>query len=398
MSRDTDHTDIDDENSATTDSSLRTRPRGAGTRRTIDSLVPLLARAAVFSGKVLWITGRAILLGVVMLGTVLADRRRHDELRRWVFLEGDRWTIAGGLVGGVFLVSLALTATNVIGVRESGFVTTMFSTIIAGLFSFVPIVISVNQLTVSQLFETPAGLRERIDSVHEFRVDLEKMVSDELVAPTEPARFLAQIIGVVSDRATALQQAVSGTDSHGSPLGDDVDDYVSALRLHVEEIDEQLSGANLPLIDVLLPMIGDDYSERANDARRIRSAHADALSEGAAELLDDLRELTISLDILRQYFKALYIQQELSRLSRLIAASGTVAFLASMFLVMLFATGDPSPHHPLLLQVLVSLGLATAFAPLAILLSFMLRVATIAKQTAAPGAFTPKRETPDYVR
>lgn len=389
----------DTENSTTTNTSRREASRDdVDTGRTPDSFMPILTRAAVLSGKVLWISGRALLLGVLVVATVLADERRHDRVRRWVFLEGDRWVIVGGLVGGVFLVSLVLTATNVIGVRESRFVTTMFSTIIAGLFSFVPIVISVNQLTVSQLFETPAGLRERIDSVHEFRVDLEKMVPGESVAPTEPARFLAQIVEVVSERTVALEQAVSEIVEPESSLADDVDQYVRTTRLHVEEIDDQLRGANLPLIEVLLPMIGDDYSERANVARRIREAHDDVLSESADELLDDLRELAISMDVLRQYFKALYIQQELSNLSRLIAASGTVAFLVSMFLVMLFATGDPSPHHPLVLQVLVSLGLATAFAPLAILLSFMLRVATIAKQTAAPGAFTPKRETPDYVK
>ncbi|WP_336362108.1 hypothetical protein [Halalkalicoccus salilacus] len=395
--RDADTDDI--ENSTTTDTSRREESREeVDTGHTTDSFMPILARATVLSGKVLWISGRAILLGILVVATVIADERRRDRFRRWIFLEGDRWLIIGGMVGSVFLVSLVLTATNVIGVRESRFVTTMFSTIIAGLFSFVPIVIAVNQLTVSQLFETPAGLRERIDSVHEFRVDLEKMVSDELVAPTEPARFLAQIVEVVSERMVALQQAVSETAVPGSPLVDDVDQYVQTTRLHVEEIDDQLRGTNLPLIEVLLPMIGDDYSERANIARRIQETHGDALSESATELLDDLRELAISLDVLRQYFKALYIQQELSNLSRLIAASGTVAFLVSMFLVMLFATGDPSPHHPLILQVLVSLGLATAFAPLAILLSFMLRVATIAKQTAAPGAFTPKRETPDYVQ
>lgn len=363
-----------------------------------DSLIAIAVYTAVLSGKVLWITGRAVLLGSLVLITFAADKQRQNRVRRWFLLEGDRWLIVGGIVGLVFLASLVLTFTNVIGVRESRFVTTMFSTIIAGLFSFVPIVIAVNQLTVSQLFETPAGLRERIDSVHDFRISLEKMVSDELIASTEPAHFLTQIIELVSDRTSALQQTVRKGSTDDPRVVNEIEEYVRTTRLYIEDIEKGLNGNHLPLIRVLLPMIGDNYSKKANTARRIQEIYGDALSDSATELLDDLRELAISLDVLRQYFKALYIQQELSNLSRLIALSGTVAFLTSMFLVMLFATGSPSPHHPFVLQVIVSLGLAVAFTPLAILLSFMLRVATIAKQTAAPGAFTPKRETPEFIQ
>lgn len=358
----------------------------------------ILLRISIISTKILWITGRALVVGLLIVGTLITDKQRQDRFRRWVLLEGDRWTIVGLLVGAVFVLSLLLTLTNVIGVRESRFVTTMFSTIIAGLFSFVPIVISVNQLTVSRLFETPAGLRERIDSVHEFRVDLQKMIADEPVAPTDPALFLAQVVELVSERAAALQQVVSDSHTGKGELLEDICRYTRMTRSHVEEMDDQLADANLSLIQVLLPMIGDTYSKNVNVARRLQKKYDDTLSDSAMDLLDDLQELSLSLDVLRQYFKAIYIQQELSNLSRLIAVSGTVAFVVSMFLVMLFATGDPSPHHPLVLQIGVSFGLSVAFAPLAILLSFMLRVATIAKQTAAPGAFLPKRETPEYVR
>lgn len=392
------HIDSNNSDSNGPNTSGGEKPKSENDTETLtDSILPMLMRASAVSGKLIWITGRAILVGSLILAITITDERRHHRLRRWLFLEGDRWVIIGILVSGVFVISVVFTFTNVIGIRKGRFVTTMFSTIIAGLFSFVPIVIAVNQLTISQLFETPAGLRERIDSIHEFRISLEKMFADKPVTPTEPANFLSQITELVSERTVALEQAISDTHDDESPLADEIDDYVRKIRLQMAEIDNHLGGTNLPLIEVLLPMIGDDYSEKVNVARRIQDTHADELSESTTELLDDLRELSISLDVLRQYFKALYVQQELSNLSRLIAISGTIAFLVSMFLVMLFATGDPSPHNPLVVQVLVSLGLAVAFAPLAILLSFMLRVATIAKQTAAPGAFTPKRETPDYV-
>jgi hypothetical protein len=119
------------------------------------------------------------------------------------------------------------------------------------------------------------------------------------------------------------------------------------------------------------------------------------LSARAGTLLDELRELFVSMDVLRQYFKALYVQQELANLSRLIAYSGVTSFLTSVFLILLFARGTPV-LGPVLLEVLVSAALGVAFAPFAVLVSYIVRIATIVKRTTAPGAFTPLRETPDY--
>ncbi|MGN8216044.1 hypothetical protein ACTGNR_17450 (plasmid) [Halococcus salifodinae] len=42
--------------------------------------------------------------------------------------------------------------------------------------------------------------------------------------------------------------------------------------------------------------------------------------------------------------------------------------------------------------------LAVGFAPFTVLLSFIHRLATIAKRTASPSAFTPRGETPNYLQ
>ena len=144
--------------------------------------------------------------------------------------------------------------------------------------------------------------------------------------------------------------------------------------------------------------MGDGYAENINTARRIQSESADALTAHADDLLDDLREMYAVMSIIRQYYKALYIQQELARLSRLIVYSGLSAFLVSAFLILIFADGAPSGGHSPGIVVLVSAALAVGFAPFAVLFSFILRIATIAKRTASPGAFTPRGETPDHLQ
>ena len=361
-----------------------------------DSLVPLAIEASRVAGQILFVAGRALVLGLALSVLYLTDESRQARARRWLLLEGNRWVVVGVLLGVVFVGSNLLGIAGVVGSDEGGLVTTLFGTIISGLFSFVPIVVAVNQLTVSQLFATPEDLRERIDSIQDFRRSIEQRLPGEPVSPTEPARFLGAVVEIVSQRATALRQA--GMELDDGEAAERIEEYITVVHAQTKELDERLGGTNLRLIEVLLPMMGDGYSENVNVARQLQDEHGEDLSESANELLADLRDLFIAMDVIRQYFKALYLQQELSILSRLIAYSGMGAFLVSVFQILLFANGQPLAGHPLALHVLVSGSLTVAFLPFAILFSFILRIATIAKRTAAPGAFTPKRETPAYVR
>ena len=361
-----------------------------------DSLGPLLTRAARVAGRIVWTTAGVLFVGLVMGAMVVLDPRRRRSARRWFLLEGNRWIIIAGMVLTVFVGSLLLSLTNVIGFVQGGFVTTMFSTIIAGLFSFVPILIGVNQLTISQLFGTPGALRERIESVQAFREHIESLVPDVSVSSTDPGEFLALAAGLLAARATALADSVA--DSGDPDLIGDVREYVDAIHVQTDDLEARLGDSDLYLIDVLLPMMGDGYSDNVNTARALEARYADSLTEDATGLLADLREISITMDVIRQYYKALYIQQELAKLSRLIAYTGTAAFLLSMFLVMLFANGS-APAVPGISRVLlVSTSLAVVTSPFAVLFAFVVRIATIVKRTAAPGAFTPRGETPDDIQ
>ena len=333
------------------------------------------------------------------------DTKRRDEramvgektawvrVRRWVLLTADRWIIAGSMLFVVFLSTFGLAYTDFAVIRNQDFVTRIFQLMIGGLLSLVPIIIAVNQLTISEIFATPTGLRRKIDSVHAFRTDLEEMMEGNQVSPTEPARFVATVLEIVSQRATSLRKSCPEPDSE---LNERLDNYADTIVRQQRDVHERLDGSHLPIIEVLLPMMGDVYSENINIARRIQSEYAETMTQQTDELLHDLRELFIDMDIIRQYFKAIYIQQELAYLSRLMAYFGTVSFVNSLVLILLVTNGDPFPHHPILFQILISFGIMIGFSPFAVFVSIIVRIATIAKRTAAPGAFTPRSETPDY--
>ncbi|MFC4990388.1 hypothetical protein [Saliphagus infecundisoli] len=324
----------------------------------------------------------------------LGDADRRGRSRRWLFLEGDRGVIVAGFVGGVFAVAILLGVSDVIGVRESRFVTTMFSTMIAGLFSFIPIVVSVNQLIVSRLFGTPDRLSERIDDVREFRRRVESRTPGSGVSPTEPGPFFARLAGTLGNRADTLAARCDRTDDDDrSPALEAVSAYAVRTGDHAELLCDRLNEGPESVFDVVLPALDRDYASDANEARRLARRFDEELSTRTRTLLSELGELNVVVDATRQYFMAIYLQQELARLSRRITYSGTAALLTSTLVIMIYASGYPPVAHEGPLLVLVSLALAMAFSPLAILFAYVIRIATVLKRTSAPGAFTPPGES-----
>ena len=362
-------------------------------RSTFESLHPVVRVVTTLLVELLWLAGRLVMVGGRLAVSFLTERERRIRAQRWFLLEGRRWAIVGGLVGGIVVVAFGLSLTGVFGIDRSDFVTSIFTTVIAGLFSFVPIIIAVNQLTISQLFGTPDDLREQIHGIAAFRATIEDRLPGTAVSPTDPGRFAALANGVLSKRAAELERAC--TDIGDEALETRIERYARRVITATTRLEGRLDGDRLRLMEVLLPMMGDGYSENVNEARRIQTEYE--LPERADDLLADLRDLFVSMDVIRQYFKALYIKQELARLSRLIAYTGMAAFLVSLFLVLLFANGVPAGGYGTGMLFVVSAALGVASLPFAVFFAFIVRIATIAKRTAAPGAFTPRGETPDYI-
>ncbi|UHQ98640.1 cbb3-type cytochrome c oxidase subunit I (plasmid) [Natrinema zhouii] len=366
------------------------------------------------------LTVAALTAGVRLLRAIgrigaqyLTDTPSRRRAQRWLLLEGDRLVIVGWFVAGIFAIALLLGVSDVIGVRESRFVTTMFSTMIAGLFSFIPIVVAVNQLIISRLFGTPDRLTDRIDGVQAFRSRVEAQTEGNGVSPTNPAPFLARLAGTLGSRADELATVCDDASSAGEGRSDDssersrvadaVDDTpISALesicrfalrtREHTSHLSSRLTGGTESVFAVVLPTIDHDYAGAANEARRLEHRFDEELSARASSLLSELRELFVTADATRQYFTTIYLQRELARLSRLITYSGTAAILLSTLVIMIYASGYPPVAFEGWLLVLVSAVLAVAFSPLAVLFAYVVRISAILKRTSAPGAFTPPGE------
>lgn len=100
------------------------------------------------------------------------------------------------------------------------------------------------------------------------------------------------------------------------------------------------------------------------------------------------------MDIARQYFKSIYMQSKLARLSRILPYVGVPA-VGSGFLMLLVYAGATAPSVDAgYLRVFVPIVVILGFTPLAILFAFVLRVAMVAQRTVAITPFTtPTQET-----
>ena len=330
--------------------------------------------------------GTALLLALV--AALISDDRRRS-IRRWFLLEGSRWSVTILLDVFVFAISFAFGVTPLVHVAERTFSTAIFGAITSGLLSLIPIVVAVNQLTISQLFSTPEKLRNKIRSVQNFRTDIEEKLPGASTVPTDPDAFLLDVNALIADRAATLRDAAAGDDD---PKADALADYAEKILTETDELSETVESTNLPLIEILLPIMDDEHSQNINTSRSIRNEHPEAISHRTKTVLEELEDLFISMDIIRQYFKGLYIQEALANLSKLITYTGAGAFVLAILSVMVFSGAKPLPVAPLLIQLAISTAVAATFTPIAILVAYIARIGTIVKHTVAPGAFTPYKE------
>lgn len=94
------------------------------------------------------------------------------------------------------------------------------------------------------------------------------------------------------------------------------------------------------------------------------------------------------IDVARQYLKTLYMQDELSRLSTRLLLVGVPTVFVSIVMLKLFAASSGILFSTGTFTVLTDIAVTIALAPLAVVFSFVLRIAAVARRTVAITPFT----------
>lgn len=307
-----------------------------------------------------------------------------DRLKSWILLDGPRKGVAGIAAGVLFLFVLAASTSHYSPFNEYRPLYYVFGGLIGGNLTIITVVVSINQLLLSQELSTPAELRSEIDGMIDYRQDIQDAAGR--VPPVEPLGFLRLLTETTRQQAQqvgGLSISVTSED-----VSNEIDQVVTKITEDSDRIDDLLEEQNVGTFQVLSATLNTNYANEINRLRRIQSHHDDHIAADVSESIDDLVNLLQDIDIARQYLKSIYLQQELASLSRLLFYAGlpTVAVVSVTLFVFTSSGGVsvPSTSLPLLVSIVITIG----FLPLTILFSFILRTATVARRTAAIVPFT----------
>ncbi|MFC4451503.1 hypothetical protein [Halorussus aquaticus] len=312
---------------------------------------------------------------------------KKNRVREWALLDGNRLVVAGIVVAGIFAVLAGTERLGLVPLDRSQPVYYVFSALISGNLTLITVVVSINQLLLGREFHSPGELESEIRNVVDYRSEVEEHAGE--IAPVKPLGFLRLLFENTRREARRIDAMTFGT--VGEETRSEVDEVVKSMTDHAERVLDLLDDSSADTFDVLSVTLTTNYAEEIHRIRRIRADHGDDLPESVTDALDTLVDHLQKVDVARQYFKSLYLQEELSSLSRVLLYAGLPAELVSV-VVLLGLTARQgtgiTPYAHLLLPITVTL----AFLPLALLLSFIVRTATVTERTAATIPFTTAKQ------
>ena len=190
----------------------------------------------------------------------------------------------------------------------------------------------------------------------------------------DPAAFLQAILSAVADRAERARDAAEPAEGPVADLAERTTANTTAVR-------DRLAGAEFGSFEVTLAALDFDYSRRINETRRVRAAVD--LPEASDEALSELVDTLELYGVAREHVKTLYFQRALVSLSRTILAAAVPALAVGIGMLLYF-----QPGSALGTALPVGAAVGVTLSPFAVLVAYVLRIATVAGRTLAIGPFT----------
>ena len=321
----------------------------------------------------------------------------EDSPRFRGLLEANRWLLVGGLAAGTFASIVLVGVFGPVPIQRALVyqdpVDTVFQGLIGGIVTGVTLVLTINQVVISQELGAVGDQRDRMAGAMSFREDVED-ATGLAVSPAHPSAFLRALVESTRRKALALDEAVGADAAADGAVRDELEAYVGDIVDNAERVTDQLNDSQFGTFTVLSAALDYNYSRKINAVRRVRNEHGDSLSGETNEAVDDLLAVLKFFGPAREHIKTLYFQWELINLSRAIAYVAIPALVVTFVMIFFF---DPGAFLGTTLGVanalwIVGLGLTVATVPFLTLIAYLLRIATIAKRTLAIGPFV-LRET-----
>lgn len=312
----------------------------------------------------------------------------NSGIAEWVLVDGDRLvlTFCGAVI--VYALLLALYAVDVIAFTNANSITRMASGMIAGTFSLVTLVVSVNQLILSQEFSPAGEFRDRLGGVETFRRDVADATGVS-ATPAEPTRMFGLLVAAIRDRADDLADAVA--DHEDEEYRGLVARYADSVTDDADQVDARLDAADVAAYDALSAAVEYEVGLQLYAARYLRNDAAE-LSEQESAAFEELIEALRLFGTAQAHFKTIYLQRELTRFSQLTIYFGVPAILAASLIALLYGDLGGLTIDVAYLPYATSLLATIVFVPLMLLAAYILRTATLTRRTAEIGPMVPQKD------
>jgi hypothetical protein len=302
----------------------------------------------------------------------------------WVLLDGDRRLVTGIAAVVIFMFFTVITTSALAPLATVQPLLYVFGGLISGNLTVITVVVSINQLLLSREFKSPPELRSQIDGVIDYRADVEEAAGR--VAPVDPLGFLRLLFE--NTRREAQRLGGLATTETGDERGAAIDEVVAEITEQADRVDSLLKRSETPTFDVLSVTLTTNYATDINRLRRIKSGGDEQPPAQVDEAIDTLVHQLQHIDIARQYFKSVYLQEELAQLSRALFYVGLPSVtLVAVGLLLMTAPADAIVSGPVL-AVFVATVVTIGLLPITVLFAYILRIATVTQRTAATLPFT----------
>jgi len=309
------------------------------------------------------------------------DPQSRNRLVEWIAVDGSRLLLTIIISVGLFALLVGLNGLGVIAFTDQGSVTRMASGMIAGSLSLVTLVVSVNQLILSQEFSPVGKHRDQFSSVMQFRRNIEQQAGVPRT-PMEPTRLLELLAETIRSSASRLTESVA--DSPHPEYRQQVTQYARSVEENAEWVDQSLDPSKTDAFDALSVAIAYDDGWQISTARYLRHS-APELSAETETAFDELIGSIRLFSSAQEHFKTVYLQRELTRFSQLIIYVGIPAVLAAVLIILVHGGLGSPTISPAVLPYVLSFFATLVFVPLVMLGVFILRTATITRRTASIG-------------
>lgn len=309
----------------------------------------------------------------------IRKRARESRFRTWFLLDGPRMVVAGVTAFGLFLFFLGVSVSRFSHLADLQPLYYVLGGLIGGNLTIITVVVSINQLLLSQEMSTPSELRSEIDGMIDYRREIEDSAGE--VPPVAPLGFLRLITETTRQRTQQLGNCSCSETSDAARVTTRITDKI-------DRVDRVLQESDTGTFQILSATLNTNFAREIRTLRQIQIRRGSRLSEEVDAAIEELVRLLQNFDVARQYLKSIYLKQELASLSRLLFYSGlpSVGIVAATFF--LFTTPGRAAVSPIVLRLLIPAVVTTGLFPLCVLFSFILRTATVARRTAAVVPFT----------